>query len=89
MNRPALISASLLAGLVALTSSAFAQSCSALYHERNSIFAGAGYCFKTPRAIRTFGNAGCLYDSEAAVRLSPRNRARVNQIRRLEREMGC
>lgn len=92
MNRPALFSVSLLAGVV-LTPFAFAQpyrmSCSALWHERNSIFADAGYCFKTSDAIRTFGNAGCRYDSESAVRLSPRNRERVNQLSALEREKGC
>ena len=55
----------------------------------NNIFKDAGYCFKTPRAIRTFGNAGCGYDSESDVPLSERDRQRVNAIQRIEREKGC
>jgi len=36
--------------------------CDQLWFGRNSIFKVAGYCFKTPRAIAAFGNAGCLSD---------------------------
>jgi hypothetical protein len=75
--------------LTATSKSAFAQSCDSLWVERNSIYKDAGYCFKTSRAIRYFGNAGCTYDSEAAVPLSPGERARIARIRRLERELGC
>jgi len=94
MNRPALFSTSLLAGLVAVTSFAFAQnpyrmSCSELWHQRNSIFKDAGYCFKTPRAIRAFGNAGCSYDSEYDLPLSQRDREFVNLLKRVERQKGC
>jgi len=93
MNRQAAIfGTSLLAGLVATTSFALSQnrlSCSELWYERNNIFKDAGYCFKTPRAIRTFGNAGCAYDSESDVPLSDRDRQRVNAIQRIEREKGC
>src|SRR5215831_1675923 len=32
------------------------QSCSELWHQRNSIYRAAGYCFSTQRAIATFGN---------------------------------
>jgi YARHG domain len=39
-------------------------SCSDLWKERNSIFKEAGYCFKTSRAQRYFGNAGCQYDRD-------------------------
>jgi hypothetical protein len=95
MNRlAAIFGTSLLAGLVAMTSLALSQnlyrlSCSELWYERNSIFKDAGYCFKTPRAIRTFGNAGCSYDSEYDLPLSDRDRQRVNAIKRIEREKGC
>src|SRR6266571_3665323 len=44
-------------------------SCEQLWVERNTIFKARGYCFKTPRAISYFGNAGCLYDDEAALPL--------------------
>lgn len=66
-----------------------AQSCQQLWVQRNSIYKNAGYCFKSRRAIRYFGNGGCSYDSEAAVPLSGSQRARINRIRRLEAEYGC
>ena len=77
--------------LLALASStaARAQTCYNLWYERNSIYKQAGYCFKTARAIRTFGNAGCQYDSEYELPLSARQRQRVARIVRLERELGC
>ncbi len=68
---------------------ALAQSCEALWIERNSIYKRAGYCFKTPRAISYFGNAGCRYDVEAALPLSRGQRARIAQIVRAERALGC
>jgi YARHG domain len=77
--------------LVALVSTSNAgdswNQCSDLWTERNSYFANAGYCFKTPLAIRMFGNAGCVYDEENDVPLSQNIRARVNEIRRIERVM--
>ena len=66
-----------------------AQSCGDLWYRRNSIYKAAGYCFKTARAIRTFGNAGCSYDSEYALPLSPGQRQAINQIVRAERNLGC
>ena len=41
------------------------------------------------RAISTFGNAGCLYDVEAALPLSPDQRERIAYLVRMEREYGC
>jgi YARHG domain len=81
----------LLAGLITLASTglAHAQSCDDLWYERNAIYKRAGYCFKTPRAISTFGNAGCMYDSEYALPLSQRQRNRIAWIVRMERESGC
>jgi hypothetical protein len=66
-----------------------AQSCGELWYRRNSIYRGAGYCFKTARAIRAFGNAGCSYDSEYSLPLSANQRRIVAQIVREERELGC
>ena len=66
-----------------------AQSCAELWHRRNSIFKDAGYCFRTPRGVRAFGNAGCLYDDEDEVPLSDRQRRMVAQIRAMERAYGC
>ena len=80
-----------LALLGATVEPALAQSgrCRELWVERNSIFKDRGYCFKTARAIRYFGNAGCSYDDEASVPLSSGQRARIAEIRRLERDFGC
>ena len=63
--------------------------CQSLWVERNSIYKDAGYCFKTQRAIRYFGNAGCSYDSEGSIPMSYSQRARVQEILALERANGC
>ena len=68
---------------------AFAQSCGELWYERNAIYKDAGYCFKTARGIRAFGNAGCQYDNVNDVPLSANSRARVAEIVRAERAYGC
>jgi hypothetical protein len=63
--------------------------CHELWVARNTIFKAYGYCFKTARAIRYFGNAGCQYDDERDLPMSRADRARVNQIVREERRLGC
>ncbi len=77
------------AALGANLSLAQAQSCQSLWVERNSYYKEAGYCFRTARAIRYFGNAGCSYDREADVPLTRAQRARIGEIMRLERRLGC
>ena len=81
----------ILAGLIAGTflPSAYAQSCGDLWYQRNAIYKDAGYCFNTPRGIRTFGNAGCQYDNVNDVPLSANSRARIAEIVRMERGYGC
>jgi hypothetical protein len=64
-------------------------SCSSLWYERNQIYKDAGYCFKTARAIRAFGNAGCSFDDINDVPLSARQRAAVQEIVAQERRAGC
>jgi hypothetical protein len=76
-------------GTIGYSTFAQAQSCQALWVERNSYFKEYGYCFKTSRAIRYFGNAGCSYDSEADVPLPRGIRRRVAEISRMERALGC
>ncbi|MGX7708296.1 YARHG domain-containing protein [Methylobacterium sp. Gmos1] len=66
-----------------------AQSCDEFWYQRNMIFKEAGYCFKTARAIRNFGNAGCRYDDQAEVPLSARQRAEIAEIASMERAMRC
>ncbi|RVU19812.1 YARHG domain-containing protein [Methylobacterium oryzihabitans] len=63
--------------------------CDELWAERNAVYKEAGYCFRTPRAIKAFGNAGCRYDELADVPLSARDRAKVAEIQREERRAGC
>ncbi|TXN44659.1 YARHG domain-containing protein [Methylobacterium sp. WL7] len=60
-----------------------------MWSERNAIFKAAGYCFRTPKAIQAFGNAGCQFDDDADVPLSTRQREQVTQIRATERQLGC
>jgi hypothetical protein len=75
--------------LAITVSTAHAQSCYDLWVQRNSVYKEAGYCFKTPRAIRYFGNAGCTYDNEADVPLSPGERGQIASITGMERRAGC
>ncbi len=70
-------------------SAAQAQSCGEAWYQRNQIYKDNGYCFKTARAIRAFGNAGCSYDDVNDVPLSARQRAIVADLRNFERINGC
>lgn len=63
--------------------------CDELWAERNAAYKDAGYCFKTPRAIRAFGNAGCRYDDIAEVPLSAQVRSKIADIQREERANDC
>jgi YARHG domain len=77
---------------VALVPSAQAitsPECSDLWVERNGYYARAGYCFKTPDAIEYFGSDGCVIHSENAVPLRPTIRARISEIKRIERSLRC
>ena len=72
----------------AATPALAAFPCDALWGERNAIYKDAGYCFRTERAIRAFGNSGCKYDELADVPLSARQRADIAEIQRQERVNG-
>lgn len=76
-------------GLVVSAANAQGRVCRQLWVERNQIYADKGYCFKTERAIRYFGNRGCRYEYQEDVPLSRRERARIADIQAEEREMGC
>jgi hypothetical protein len=86
---PIIALAATFTSLVAPSANAQGDICSRLWVERNSIYKANGYCFKTARAISYFGNAGCLYDSEAALPLSRADRARIASIQGQERSLGC
>jgi hypothetical protein len=66
-----------------------AGTCDDLWHRRNSIFKDAGYCFKTPRAISVFGNAGCQHVSANDVPLSDKQRQTLDEIKKLETANRC
>jgi YARHG domain-containing protein len=91
MRMATVATAAMIVGAITLASAgvARAQSCDDLWYERNAIYKDAGYCFKTRRAIATFGNAGCQYDAEEQVPLARGQRARIASIVRMERELGC
>jgi hypothetical protein len=70
---------------IGFTDRASAQSCDALWYERNQIYANEGYCFETARGRAAFG-PGC---TPPYGRLSGSEQRRVNQIQAMERRMGC
>jgi hypothetical protein len=61
------------------------MSCRELWHERNAIYAEAGYCFQTERARRVFGR-GCF---PPYGRLTSWQSERVARIQRWEARRGC
>jgi YARHG domain len=71
--------------IIGFAESASAQSCDALWYERNQIYANNGYCFQTARARAAFG-PGC---TPPYGKMSGSEQRRVNQIQTLERRMGC
>lgn len=91
MRFPSLALTTLLAAasLATTVSVSHAQSCQDLWVERNQYYKDAGYCFRTQRAIKYFGNAGCRYDDEGAVPLPRGVRNRIADITRAERNLGC
>ncbi|MDR1826957.1 MAG: YARHG domain-containing protein [Methylobacteriaceae bacterium] len=79
---------------VVIAAPAYAQgrrgpSCEDLWVARNQIYKDAGYCFKTQRAIRYFGNRGCRYRDMGAVPLSRAERREIADIQRRERFARC
>lgn len=64
-------------------------SCQVLWEVRNTIFKERGYCFGTAKAIKTFGNAGCLYHDVARVPRNDFERANISVISKVESSKGC
>ena len=63
--------------------------CQPLWEMRNWIYKERGYCFRTQKAIETFGNAGCLHDDAAQVPLNAVERHNVQAIKSAEAKKGC
>jgi hypothetical protein len=85
-----ILSAVFFSAILASAGSAPAQplselSCSELWFARNRIYAKAGYCFESDRAIAVFGRR--CYPPYG--RLSRHQQRRVNQIKRWEARKGC
>jgi hypothetical protein len=74
---------------IAMTPALARGICESLWVERTAIYKDAGLCFKTARAINYFGNAGCRYDHEVDVPLSPRAIARLEELLAQERASRC
>jgi hypothetical protein len=84
------IAAAVLALATALEApAAWAEDCQSLWVERNSYYKDYGYCFKTRDAISHFGNGGCYINNEGDIRFPSSIRDRIEQIRRIERSLGC
>jgi hypothetical protein len=66
-----------------------AYSCAELWVMRNQIYKNAGYCFKTAKAIKYFGNAGCRFDDEDDVPLSKNQRRIISDIEKSQIRQGC
>jgi hypothetical protein len=64
-------------------------NCDFLYTMRNEIYAEHHYCFKTARAIATFGNDGCISGNPNALGLNGVERANAATILKAEHMLGC
>ena len=83
------LAVALLSGFAVSAANAQGRVCHRLWVERNQIYKDYGYCFKTARGIRYFGNRGCRYEYEADIPMSRRDRARISDIQAEERDLGC
>ena len=64
-------------------------SCQILWEVRNTIYKENGYCFKTKKAKKHFGNEGCTYNDMGAVPLNAYERANVGAIVKVDKQKGC
>ncbi|KAB1071205.1 YARHG domain-containing protein [Methylobacterium planeticum] len=87
--RTALLAPALSLAILGSAPASAAPLCDELWGERNAVYAEAGYCFRTPRGIQAFGNAGCRFDEIRDVPLSARDRQKVSAIVREKQRSGC
>jgi hypothetical protein len=64
-------------------------NCEFLYQMRNGIYAEHHYCFRTPRAIASFGNAGCVSSDVNALGMSSLELANAGAILQAEKIKRC
>ena len=89
MTRIAFAAALAVSGAALLPAPARAETCEDLWYARNEIYKAQGYCFRTARGIRAFGNAGCQYDDVGDVPLSASQRRVIADIAREDRARRC
>ena len=66
------------------------RDCDVLWEIRNLEYFKAGYCFKSARGKRAFGNANChRNESQARRAMGASNRRYVDRVRQAERRKGC
>lgn len=64
-------------------------TCGDLWYLRNSAYADNGYCFRSARGRRAFGNGGCSFKNANDVPLSRNERVNVGRIKAIEQRRGC
>ena len=72
--------------LIVISTAAQADSCYQLWYERNAIYDGHGFCFKSQLAKETFDNSDCHTSN---VQLSPAEQRIVDQIKADEARLNC
>ena len=69
---------------------AAADSCDALWHQRNAVWHRHGYCFTSAKGQQVFGNQGCTRNEAAArAAMSPAERAEIEALAEREKRLGC
>lgn len=63
--------------------------CDVLWELRNEIYYENGYCFKTKKAIRFFGNDECEYDDAEDIRFNRYEQRNISTIASVEKELQC
>lgn len=76
-------------GLAMNPAPAKAGICEDLWVQRNSIYKSYGYCFKTAKAIKYFGNAGCIYRDAAKIPMARADQQTILAIKKREKALGC
>lgn len=72
--------------LACIATAQASEVCDDWWFTRNAIIDRAGYCFKSPLGRAIFDNSDC---AGAAVTLSARDKARIEELRRFEKQLGC
>lgn len=64
-------------------------SCSTLWELRNAIYFEHGYCFKTRRAINTFGNDECYIEDAEDIDFNEVEEINISRISAVEKRKSC